>query len=238
MIREFLRKLFPLSVRMRYFTPYIIFIKNTKRKNYPHIGKNVDLYGPLSLDPNLITLEEYTRLQPGVRIISENGHCIVRKFSAIGADTLIVPGTHLPTVGLPQYMSTQHINDTATEIVIEEDCWIAARCILLSHCHVCRGAVVAAGTIVTKEVPPYAVVAGSPQKIIATRFTIDQILEHEKSLYPAGERLSREQLEDLFSKHYEGKRSIGATSSMTEEQRQRLRKAKKDLGITEYGEQQ
>ncbi len=237
MLRRILHKLFPLSVRQRYFTPYIIFVKNTRRKNYPHIGKRVDLYGPLSLDPSLITLEEYTRLQPGVRIISERGRCVVRKFSAIGADTLIVPGTHFPTVGLPQYMSTQHINDCATEIVIEEDCWIAARCILLSHCHVCRGAIVAAGTIVTKEVPPYAVVAGSPAKIIATRFTIEQILEHEKSLYPEEERFTREHLEEVFSKYFEGKRSIGG-ADLTEEQKQQLTKAKKDLGITEYGEQQ
>ncbi len=237
MIKKLIHKLFPLSARMRYFSPYIIFVKNTRRRNYPKIGKHVDLYAPLSLDPNLITLEDYTRLQPGVRVINDNGHCVVRKFSAVGAETLIVPGTHLPTVGLPQYMSMQHINDNSTTIVIEEDCWVAARCILLSHCHIGRGAIVAAGSTVTKEVPPYAVVAGAPAKIIATRFTVDQILAHEESLYPAEERLSRSYLEELFSKYYEGKRSLG-TADLDEEQRQQLREAKRELGIADYGEQQ
>ncbi len=235
MVKDFFHKIFPLSFRMRYFSPYIMFVKNTKRGNYPNCGKSVDLYGPLSLDPNLITLEDYTRLQPGVRMISAGGRCVVKKFSAIGADTLIVPGNHIPTVGLPQYMSTQQINDDATTIIVEEDCWVAARCILLSHCHIGRGAIVAAGTTVTKDLPPYAVVAGSPAKIIATRFSVEQIIEHEKSLYPEGERFSREYLEELFDKYYKEKRSIGS-SDLTEEQRQKLKEAKRELGITEYGE--
>ncbi len=234
---KLLHKIFPLSVRMRYFSPYIMFVKNTKRSNYPNCGKSVDLYGPLSLDPNLVTLEDYTRLQPGVRVISEGGRVLVRKYSAIGADTLIVPGNHAPTVGLPQYMSTQHINDTATTIIVEEDCWVGARSILLSHCHIGRGTIVAAGTTVTKEVPPYAVVAGNPAKIIATRFSIEQILEHEKSLYPEEERFTREYLEELFNKHYDSKRNLG-TSDLTDEQRQRLEQAKAELGITDYGKQQ
>ncbi len=235
MLKDFLHKLFPLSLRMRYFSPYIIFVKNTKRRSYPRIGKHVDLYGPLSLDPNLVTLEDYTRLQPGVRIISENGHVVVRKYSAIGADTLIVPGSHLPTMGLPQYMSTSHINDKATTIVVEEDCWVGARSILLSHCHIGRGAIVAAGSTVTKEVPPYAVVAGSPAKVIGTRFTIEQIIEHEASLYPREERLTRECLEELFEAHYKGKRSLG-TSDLDEEQRQRLAETRRRLGIDTYAQ--
>ncbi len=235
MVKGFLHKIFPLSFRMRYFSPYIMFVKNTKHSNYPNCGKSVDLYGPLSLDPNLITLEDYTRLQPGVRIISAGGRCVVKKFSAIGADTLLVPGNHTPTVGLPQYMSTRQINDEETTIVVEEDCWVAARCILLSHCHIGRGAIVAAGTTVTKDVPPYAVVAGSPAKIVAVRFSLAQIIEHEKSLYPAEERFTRESLEALFDKYFKEKRCLG-TSDLTEEQRQRLKDAKRELGIIEYGE--
>ncbi len=234
-MRKLLHKIFPLSVRMRYFSPYIMFVRNTKRSSYPDCGKPVDLFGPLSLDPNLVTLEDYTRLQPGVRVISEGGRFAVRKFSAIGADTLVVPGSHTPTVGLPQYMSMQHINDTATAIVVEEDCWVGARSILLSHCHIGRGAIVAAGTTVTKEVPPYAVVAGCPARVIAVRFSLEQIIEHERSLYPAEERFTREYLEELFRAHYEGKRSLG-TRELSDEQRRALRLGKARLGITDYAE--
>lgn len=61
-----------------------------------------------------------------------------------------------------------------------------------------RGAVVGANSLVVKEVPPYAVVAGSPAKIIAVRFSLEQILEHERHLYPKNERLSKEYLQALF----------------------------------------
>jgi acetyltransferase-like isoleucine patch superfamily enzyme len=43
-----------------------------------------------------------------------------------------------------------------------------------------NGAIVAAGSVVTKDVPPYAVVGGCPAKFIKMRFDKEQIAEHEK----------------------------------------------------------
>ena len=119
------------------------------------------------------------------------------------------------------------------EIVIEEDVWVGAGTILLSHCSIGRGAVVAAGAVVSKPVPPYAVVAGVPAKIIATRFTIEQILQHESELYPVEERMSKEKLKTLFEEFYQGKKSIGK-GDMSEKDRIRLEKEKSDLGILTY----
>ena len=45
-----------------------------------------------------------------------------------------------------------------------------------------RGSVVATGSIVTKDVAPYSIVAGVPVKIIKMRFTQEQIVEHEANL--------------------------------------------------------
>ena len=114
-----------------------------------------------------------------------------------------------------------------------EDAWVGAGTILLSHCGIGRGAVVAAGAVVSKQVPPYAVVAGIPAKIIATRFSIEQILQHEAALYPEEERMTREQLEQLFREEFEGKRSIGS-SYMSDEDRQKLQQMKKELEIPCY----
>lgn len=215
------------------YTSFTTFFRTTNPKNYAQCGNHVDLFGPLNLDPKKVTLEAHTRLQPGLRMISAGGKLIVRKFSAIGADSLIVPGGHVPTVGMPQYLSMAHINDTEATIIVEEDCWVGARCILLSHCHIGRGAVVAAGSIVTKEIPPYAVVAGNPAKVIASRFTIEQILEHERILYPESERMGLEELEIIFKTNYEGKRSIG-TSEISEENLKQLNDQKAKQGIKVY----
>ncbi|MEM9998211.1 MAG: acyltransferase [Bacteroidota bacterium] len=53
-------------------------------------------------------------------------------------------------------------------IVIEDDAWLAIRSTVLKGVTIGRGAVVAAGAVVVKDVPPYTVVAGVPAKVIRT----------------------------------------------------------------------
>lgn len=63
-------------------------------------------------------------------------------------------------------------------IVIDDDVWIGFSSIILSGVHIGQGSVVAAGSVVTKDVPPYAIVGGNPAKVIRYRFApeIIQIL--------------------------------------------------------------
>ena len=49
--------------------------------------------------------------------------------------------------------------------------------------------------------PPYCVIVGIPAKPIKTKWTIDEILQHEAALYPEEERYTREQLEEIYSKY-------------------------------------
>lgn len=62
-------------------------------------------------------------------------------------------------------------------ILVDSDVWIGQRAIILSGVHIGQGAVVAAGSVVTKDVPPYAVVGGNPAKIIKYRFSEDIVDE-------------------------------------------------------------
>src|ERR1700744_1119602 len=55
---------------------------------------------------------------------------------------------------------------TVTPIVVEDDCWIAANSVITSGVTIGKHSVVAGGSVVTKNVPPYSVVAGNPAKII------------------------------------------------------------------------
>lgn len=58
---------------------------------------------------------------------------------------------------------------------IENDVWIGANVVILDGVKIASGVVIAAGSIVTKDVPPYAIVAGIPAKIIKYRFNEEQI---------------------------------------------------------------
>ena len=63
-------------------------------------------------------------------------------------------------------------------VVIEEDVLISANVVIVNGVRIGRGSVIGAGAVVTKDVPPYAIVGGVPAKIIRYRFdekTISQI---------------------------------------------------------------
>lgn len=60
-------------------------------------------------------------------------------------------------------------------IIVDDDVWIGYRATILSGVHIGQGAVVAAGAVVSKDVPPYAIVGGVPAKIIKYRFTQDVV---------------------------------------------------------------
>lgn len=63
------------------------------------------------------------------------------------------------------------------DIIVENDVWIGAKSNIMSGVKIHNGAVVAAGSTVTKDVPPYAIVAGNPARIVKYRFNTQQVLD-------------------------------------------------------------
>jgi acetyltransferase-like isoleucine patch superfamily enzyme len=58
---------------------------------------------------------------------------------------------------------------TRQKVTIEDDCWIASNSIILAGVTVGKGSVIGAGSVVTKDVPAFSIVAGNPAKIIKSR---------------------------------------------------------------------
>ena len=61
------------------------------------------------------------------------------------------------------------------DIVVGSDVWIGTDALILSGVNIGHGAVVAARSVITKDVPPYSIVGGIPAKVIKFRFNQDQI---------------------------------------------------------------
>ncbi len=61
--------------------------------------------------------------------------------------------------------------------VIGNDVWIGQNAVIMDGVHVGDGAIVAAGAVVTKDVPPYAIVGGVPARVIKYRFDAGTIKE-------------------------------------------------------------
>ncbi|HGH4860292.1 TPA: DapH/DapD/GlmU-related protein, partial [Yersinia enterocolitica] len=59
--------------------------------------------------------------------------------------------------------------------VLNDGCWLGMRCMVMPGITVGEGAVIAAGSIVTKDIPAYAVVGGNPARVIKYRFSEDVI---------------------------------------------------------------
>ncbi len=94
------------------------------------------------------------------------------------------------------------------DVVVESDVWIGTNVTILSGVTVGRGAIIAAGAVVNKSIPPYAVAGGVPAKVIKFKWSIEEILEHEKYLYPETERYTRQELECIIN---ESKRLLRKT---------------------------
>ena len=85
---------------------------------------------------------------------------------------------------------------------MEEDVEIGSDVTLLAGVHIGRGAAVGSGSVVRNSIPPYAIAIGNPCKIVGFTFTPEQIIEHEKILYPENERLPLEKLEKNYKKYF------------------------------------
>ncbi len=80
------------------------------------------------------------------------------------AQNIVVSGLNHGYEDITQPISTQPCSTQA--IVIEDEVWIGANAVITSGVTVGKHSVVAAGSVVTKNVPPYSVVAGNPARLL------------------------------------------------------------------------
>lgn len=166
-----------------------------------------------------VHMEENAVIRRGVTILNnQNEHVYIKKYTVISTNCTIVTNNHKSTVGIPQcLLGASHVNDVSKDLIIAEDIFIGTNVTIMSGGDLGRGCVIGACSLVTKPIPPYAIAVGSPARIVGVKFTIEQILKHEQVLYAPEERMSKQQLDELFAKYYHGMKPYGIETELTEE---------------------
>lgn len=162
---------------------------------FGHFGKNASLARPCDLkNPKNIYLYDFARIGCRSTIMTMGNSKFIMKRGCLTAEGLVVvTSNHRQHIG--QFLQGNNEDNEYKDIIVEEDVWIGINVTLLAGAHIGRGAIIGACSVVTKEIPPYAVAVGNPAKVIKFKWSIDDILKHESMLYPENERFTREELE-------------------------------------------
>lgn len=158
------------------------------------IGKGCTIYSSTKIWlPRNLRMDDYATLADHVELLnSEVVH--LKEGSRVSQYTYICNGSHdisdykLPRISKP--------------IIIGERAWVTSKCYIGLGITIGRGSVISAGSVLTVNLPPYTVASGNPSKVIGFRFTPEEIIEHEKALYPEEKRLPLELLEKNYKKYY------------------------------------
>jgi acetyltransferase-like isoleucine patch superfamily enzyme len=141
-----------------------------------------------------VTMGRYSYVSYGSSVINAK----VGSFCSIGPHVQIGLGPHPSrgyvstypafyspdNTGCPRaFTDTRRFDDSVSETVIGSDVWIGADAIIPGGISIGHGAIVAAGAVVTKDVPAYAIVGGNPSKLIRMRFEDDEISELLRSAW-------------------------------------------------------
>lgn len=98
---------------------------------------------------------------PGVHVYEPRAGVEIGDYCMIGAGTMICGVSHGMTErGIPM----RHQKPVIEKIIIEDDVWIGMGVIILPGVRIGKGAVIGAGSVVTKDVPPFAVGSGVPYR--------------------------------------------------------------------------
>lgn len=143
-IKSFFRKLIQVFAMTRLPVGSNIRCK-LERLRGVKIGKHVFLAGGNILDrarPDLITLEDYTSLSGGIHILTHSN----------------------PTAPLREILGNSA--SKVAPVTIKRGAWIAINAIILPGVTIGENSIVTAGSVVSKDVPPYSMVAGVPARIV------------------------------------------------------------------------
>lgn len=131
------------------------------------LGESVDIYDGCILNSleGEISIKNQSTFGPNVTIYGY-GPVTIGSHVSINSYAMVVAGKHNFS---DRDRPIMFQGATGEGILIEDDVWVATHVVVLDGVTVGTGSVLAAGAVVTKDVPPYSVVAGVPARVIRNR---------------------------------------------------------------------
>lgn len=174
------------------------------KRLFAHCGKDV-IFHPSnsSFTYKNITIEDNVFIGDDARFWCTRSQIIIHHHVVFAPNVSIIAGNHSRHIigkFITDYTDIDKRPEDDLSVEIDSDTWIGTNVTILNGVHISRGCIIAAGAVVTKDVPPYAIVGGVPAKVLKFRFNVEQIIAHEKVLYPENIRFSREDLLTILSK--------------------------------------
>lgn len=164
------------------------------RKNAPEIWRQRNLHNQTVIR-NLFDFDKVTVGQAayGPLNIQEWGHpdehLTIGHYVSISEGVTFLLGGNHPYQGITTFpvkvKFLGHAKEAQTKgaITVGDDVWLGHNAMVMSGVNIAQGAVVAAGAVITRDVPPYAIVAGNPARIVKYRFSEKVIQELLKINY-------------------------------------------------------
>ena len=147
--------------------------------DYVYVGHNCDFI------PSHIHCGHHVHIGPHASFIASIAHIHIGNYVMFGPNVTIRGGDHrIDVIGKHIYDvgRAEKLPENDKDVIIEDGVWVGCNVTILKGVRVGKGAVVAAGSVVTKEVPSYAIVGGVPAKVLKYRFSTEEIQKHEVEL--------------------------------------------------------
>lgn len=171
-----MKKILKSNYKLYFFLRNIKMLWLRKKYNLKNVSKSFFIGGKGSISNDLIA-SDYSYIGPNCQI---GPKVKIGKYTMLANNVSIVGGDHLfsdPTI--PIIFSGR---PKLKETILGEDVWIGAFTIVMAGVKIGNGAIVGAGSVVTKNIPSYSIYAGVPAKFIKMRFDENEIKIHKQML--------------------------------------------------------
>lgn len=167
---------------MKISSLYSYFLRRYEKKLLKKCGQNVYIGKNCIMTYGNISIGNDVYIGPNACIQSAHGEISIGNHVMFGPGVNIHGGNHkFDCIG--KYMKSIDKQPNSDGLVrIEDDVWIGANAIILANVKIGKGSIIGAGSIVTKDVPPYSIYTGAPGLKIRSRFSEEEIREHERIL--------------------------------------------------------